>query len=623
MPGEATWPRMIVLDEDTEDRLINWLHEEIHRAWTEREPLLDDWVKWQAQYWATPSEAVKNWPFPRAANIVIPLTAIAVEAIYARLFNTLFTPRFFYSIRPKATPWIDPAPHVEQWLQTEVENPDALNMERFCQNALMELAKLGTCVGKSGYERTIRKSIRERGGEESEYYHTVKNGATLDWVPLANFMIRLKDHDPQDAPWVGEEHIFSWAQLKRMSEGGRMDPDAIEEVKTYFMDRSREHAGEAQTYQEDVDEISNQEPIWYEQFKVQEIWCSFDVDGDGIDEEIVIDFHWQSKSVLSVRYNWYSDLHRPYRIGNYIPVEGRIYGIGVGKQNEQFQEEVTTIHRQRLDNSTLANMGMLALKKNSGYGPKEPIFPGKMWFLDDPQDIAPVKLSEIYNSAYANEDIVNTYSEKRTGVNEVILGQPQSGTPGTATGDIARLQEGNKRFDMVLRNVRRFLSLIGTDLLANYQQFGDQDRHFMILGDDGVFVEQILSLPPQLVRIGAIVDVTATSSTVNKDVEQRQWLALMQILERYYQGNIQLAAMLDPQLAAQMAQAAIMASGEAVRRLLLTFDVQDAEKLLVQGQGGQNGGRPGGAPAQLGPGGPGGLPPGGGPQGVANIPPPA
>jgi hypothetical protein len=624
IPGEAAstgavWPRQLNLSEEVEHRLSLWLHEEIHNARAEKQPLIDDWKKWQEQYWAKPKSEVKNWPFPKAANIVIPLTATAVEAVHARLLNTLFTAEPFFSIRPRSAEWIEPAPKVEAWFQTEIENPNSINMFRFSSESLMELCKLGTCVGKSGYDRVVMKSLRSyEGGHEEDVWVERRNGAVLDYLPIANFLIRAADWDPQSAAWVGEEHRFTWGELKRMALAGRIDPDKLEEIRTHWTSSRSETAGDPGEYDRKIDELSKTEPIWHDEFKLQEIWCRFDVDGDGIDEEIVLDFHWKTMTLLSVRYNWYSDLHRPYRGCPYVPVEGRFWGIGIGKQNEQFQEEITTMHRQRLDNATLANMGMVAVKKNTDYGPDEPIFPGKMWMLDDPsKDITPFKLSEVYPSSFSNESVTLNYSEKRTGVNDMILGQESGGTPGTATGDLARLAEGNKRFDAVLKNVRRWLSQLGTDLLANYQQFGDQDRHWVILGEDGQWVEQVLSLPSQLVRDGAIVEVTATDSITNREVNQQHMLGLMQMLERYYQGQLQLASMLDPQLAAQVAQMAMIASTEATKRLLETFDIPDAEKLLLGGGNGPGQASPSG---EAGPGAVGGLPQGADALGLGGLP---
>jgi hypothetical protein len=537
--------------------------------------------------------------------------------------TTFFGIEPFYSIRPKAMDWVEVAPEVEEWLQTEVSNPEAVAMYEFLENTLMELIKLGSCVGKTGYERITRKSIREFGGEETDYFFDVKNGASLLYVPLPNFLIRMAEYTLEGAPWIGEEHIWTWSQMKQMAGSGRLDSKAVEEIKHQWVDRQREQ-GSAKEYQDDVDQLIRAEPEWHSEYRIQEIWARFDVDGDGYDEEIVFDFHHESSTIMSIRYNWYEDLRRPYRFCNYIPIEGRIWGVGVGKQNEQFQEEATTIHRQRLDNATLANMSMLALKKNSGYGPKEPIFPGKMWFLDDVQDISPVKLSEVYPSSYSNEQIVVTYSEKRTGVNEVILGQPQEGTPGTATGDLARLREGNKRFDLTMRNIRRWLSRIGADLLSCYQQFGDQGRHWITEGEDGQFVDKFLNMPPTMVREGAVVEVSASDSITNKDVYQRQWLGLSQVLQSYYQGQMQIAAMVDPELAAQIAMMALQATTEATRQLLETFDVLDAEKLLLTPfpplTGGGNGQSAGALPPAGGVGQAGGVSPAIGQPGLVGIP---
>lgn len=612
---KGRWPRMLRFDVEVKDRLVKFLDSEIGVCYTERQPLLDDWKQWQSDYWGRPESAIKLFPYRKAANFVVPLSAIAVEAIYARLMNTIFSVKPLWSIRPRSKSWIEAAKPFERFLQTEVENENALNAYPFFSSTLLELIKLGTCVGKSGYTRQTRKSLRvvPGGGDEEPFYVQVKNSATLDYVPCANFLMRLSELDPQEAVWCGEEHDWSWSQLKRMVLDGRMYPDAAEGIKTYWTSQTAKVAGSGREYQEHLDRLQNTEPMWNDHFTTQEIWLSFDVDGDNIDEEIVVDFHRESRTVLSARYNWYADLHRPYRICQYIPVEGRWAGIGVGKQNEQFQRAVTTIHRQRLDNATLANMGMLKVKKTTGYTSEEPIFPGKMWFVDDHNDIIPFKMSEIYQSSYANEQAIVGYSERRTGANDVILGAPHEGTPGTATSDLARLAEGNKKYDLVLKNTRRWAGFLGGDVVANYQQFGDQGRHWLMEEEKGQFIEAILTMPQELVMHGAIIELTVTDSITNREVEQRQWMSLFQIITNYYQTTLQFAQVSgDPALFSQLGMRALMAADEAMKRLLETFNVPSTDRLLLTGGEEQNGG-----PAQ---GGPGAGPQGAdGPVGVAGL----
>lgn len=580
----SQWPRMLNLGEDVRTRLVQYLDSEIGHAISERQPMVDDWIQWQKDYWAKPETKEKNFPFKRAANIVIPLTAIAVEAIYARLMNTLFSVEPFFSVRPKIKDFVEPAPAIEEWYQTEVEGP--LNIFGFCSQSLLELIKLGTGVGKSGYERDVKKSIRHRAdGTDEVSYVEVHNGATLDYVPVANFLIRVSECDPQTAPWVGEEHVSSWSQMKRMALDGRWMASGIEKVKMHWRDHNDGQTA-AGKYNANIEAQQNSQPEWSQEFHWQEIWLSFDVDNDGVDEEIVVDFHRDSLTILSARYNWYDDLHRPYRVGQYIIVEGKIWGIGVGKQSEQFQKIVTTMHRQRLDNATLANIGMLALKKTSGYGPGEQMWPGKLWFFDDPSsDIKEFKLSEVYVGEIQHEEYARQYHDKYVGTNELVLGLPHEGTPGTATGDVTRLAESNKKFDLVLKNIRRWLSQLGMDCLANYQQFGTQNYHWLVAGpEDGQYIERFLQMPTSYIRRGAILDVTVTDSITNTETHRAQWQGTFAILSQYYDKVLERAMMMqDPKLIMAMGGSALQAGDYAIRRLLETFKEArlNIDKLLL------------------------------------------
>jgi hypothetical protein len=583
------WPRMLVLSEEAEDRLKQYLDNEIQLMWQERDTLVGDWSQWQKDYWAKPAEKVKNFPFRRASNIVIPMTAIAVEAIMARMLTTIFSVKPFFSIRPRIKEWIEVAPNVESWLQTEVEDPQSLDMDGFARESLLELIKLGTGVGKSGYERDLRKiNVDLPDGSVTAKWVEVRNGPTLGYVPLANFLMRLHDKDPQTAPMVGEEHRdVTWAQLKRYALSGRMYKKAIRDIR-HWWGSTVNIESTAQKYEDDRKAMEGTEPSWEQNFGFVEMWLGFDVDGDGIDEEIVVDYHKDSQTILSIRYNWYDDLHRPYRIGVYIPVEGRWVGIGVGKQLEQFQALITTVHRQRLDAGTLANIGMLALKKTSGYTSDEPLWPGKLWFVDNPQtDIAPIQMSNTQHFAQiSNEENARQYADKRSGANELVLGTPHIGTPGTATSDLAKLAEGNKKFDMVLKNVRRWYSLIGLDALANFQQFGSRGRSWTVRGADGKWVDMFLQLPQGDIRRGAFVELTVTDSITNKEVEQTKWMQLFGALSAHYDKVLersgQVAGLLqDPSVFILFAEMALKGSNAAMRRMLEAFGVPDIETFLL------------------------------------------
>jgi hypothetical protein len=99
------YPREIYLDEYTEERLRSYLDEELTNHYGERGNYIDDLLRAQASYWAEPDRAEVLFPFRGASNIVIPLNAIAVEAIHARTMTTLFGIPQFVSVKATDPDW--------------------------------------------------------------------------------------------------------------------------------------------------------------------------------------------------------------------------------------------------------------------------------------------------------------------------------------------------------------------------------------------------------------------------------------------------------------------------------------------------------------------------------------
>jgi hypothetical protein len=461
----ADYPREIYLEPDREDALISFLETELFNHYAERGPHLDDLMRWQKDYWATPTTKQATFPFTGAATIIIPLSAIAIEAIHSRTMTTAFGIPQFVSAQAVSGDWDNATRPVERFMDRELLVE--MKARRAFGDCFLEAEKFGTMIGKTGYEKIIKTAVRSIGDTEEEFDVTIKDGATFDPVSDARFLMPLSSKDPQTAPWCGEEHTESAYQVMLMESSGMFRPKTIidgpaeNDPADWSKLKAWVNSGmgdanilvEGKKFQQNQEDLEHTKPTFPHTIDWQEIWCGFDVDGSRKPKEIVVHFHRESRTIMSVRYNWHSDLRRPYRVNVYFPIEHRWRGIGICKKNEQFQREVTTQHRQRLDNATLANMRMLKVHKLSGYGPREPIFPGKMWFVDDMSHVETFQLGEIYPSSIPERaSYTAIYSQQRTGVNETTLGMPQVGTPGTATSDLARIQEGNKKFDFVYAN---------------------------------------------------------------------------------------------------------------------------------------------------------------------------
>jgi hypothetical protein len=389
--------------------------------------------------------------------------------------------------------------------------------------------------------------------------------------------------DPQTAPWVGEEHLRGPFQVKLMTENGFFRDDTYEKLANYYTPVQNTGFLSSAKYKQKIQELENQTPVFPKELGWVEVWLSFDVDNGKEEKEIVVHYHREAQLIMSCRYNWYDDLHRPYRIGNYMPLEHRWHGIGIAKQNEQFQREITTQHRQRLDNATLANMRMIKVSKLSGYGPGEPVFPGKMWLVDDIKDIETFQLGEIYPSSYNNESQTLTYAQQRTGINEITLGMPQVGTPGTASSDLSRTQEGTRKFDYTYGNFKKFVKQVSLDAICNEMQFGIRDSSIFDYIPRGDEVKQFFSQDISLVRNQLALNFNLAGQNQNKIQDRAAWTQLAGFIQQYYKGMIDLAAATgNQQLVQQISQYALSAGTEAFKQILESFDVRNINRIILE-----------------------------------------
>jgi len=573
----ADFPRNIRLDQETKDKLISYLNTEIQNHRAERSSWVSDLENWQIDYWAKPAETVKKVPFNGACNIVIPLTAIAVEALHAREMTTLFALDQFVTLKlpDQFSAFTSDLEHaIDRILLNDVD------IFKFSDATLLENKKLGTGVGKSGYQKIIKRAIRTIGDEDQAFDVVTQQGPMLDGVRVSSFLMPFTCTDPQTAPWVGEEHIKSPYDIKLLSQSGLFYPEVYDEYLK-FVSQGQASNISSYSYDQTVKELQDQVPIkWPREVAWHEIWLSFDVDGDGEEEEIVVHYHWPSQMFFSIRYNWHDDLRRPYRIVNHFPMEYRWAGIGVGKQNEQLQMEVTTQHRQRIDNATLANMRMYKVKDGKGYGPNEPIFPGKIWLVDEMEDVQELVMTEVYPSSYNNEQQASIWSNQRTGVSELTLGMPQVGTPGTATGDLSRVQEANRKYDYQHLHSKKFLIQCIGDALLETAQFGVRDAGMFSYIPNGMALQQMLTMPADQIKQVILAELTIAGQNSNRLIDRNTWTQLAGITQQYYTGLIQIAQLMgNPQLTQQIAMKAMAASTEVYKQILEAYDVRSIDKI--------------------------------------------
>lgn len=573
----AQYPPLLDLDEERESALKAHLDQLLFDHDSEREVFIDELIKMQKDYWAKPVQEKRTFPFTNAANIIIPLTAIVFETVHARTMTTLFGLKQFVSAKSVNPQYEQVVTPFEQYFDHELRN--SIKIKDGIESAIIELEKLGTGVASTYYENIVKWGVKEIAGKKQEFPVTVSRGAKVCSTPLSRFLCPYTANSVETAAWSGEEFTKTPYEVKVLEQSGLFYEGTFEALKMWY---THDELG-GKKYERSQQQLEKREPTsWVDQTDFVEMWLSYDYDDSGYEKEIVVHYHRTARILMAVRDNWNFDLRRKYRTGVYFPVEHRITGIGISKQNEQFQKEVTVQHRQRLDNATIANMRMFKVSKLSGYGPNEPIFPGKMWFLDDMTQIDTVQLGEVYPSSFNNEQQTLMYSQQRTGVNEVVLGMPQTGTPGTATSDLARVKEGQKKFDYTYGNIKKFTDAIIMDLHLQIAQYGPSSPYYFENINGGSLVQQFLSLPPELIKQSLILEVTTAGEKDNNIIDRQNWMQISQIIQQYVTGMLQLAMQTGDQQAAMLiAKKGMSAGTEALKQILESFEVRNVDKIII------------------------------------------
>jgi hypothetical protein len=562
--------RQLDVDPEILAKLTSYLTSELQNHRAERGALEDRWNRELQDFWAEPSDSSPELPVTGFASIIVPLTAIAVEAVHARDMGQLFGLKELITVDVTQE-----NQNVKQGLE-QFFNHEFLNTLAFrskVESPLLQMTKNGTGIMTVGYREVKTNVVLTADGTEIKVPVYREKGTTIDGVDITDFLMPFYATEVDQAPWVGHRFRISEYTLKQMVAASQLAPDAYEKLNGYYIGVTlTQNKVEAE-----VQELTDTVPIYPSEIQLARILLDFDVDGNDEESSIEVIFHEDSQQIISLTYHD----QRDYEKGVYIPMEYRWFGYGIAKQNNQFQEEVTAQHRQRLDNATIANMAMFKVKKTASWiKDDEPIFPGKKWFVEDMDDVQTMFIGDVKASAYNNENQVVIYSQQRTGVNELTLGMPNIGTPGTASDSLARVQESNRKFDYTYNNKKDFLNRVVWRAAQNIIKYGPADRQVFSILPAGSEVELYLRDIERL-KNKLFFNIQLAGAKNNKVLDRNTYTQLAGMQTQYWTQVLGLAQQLqDPTLIQDMTRAALRAADQINLEILRAFDVPNPEKLI-------------------------------------------
>lgn len=568
-------PRQLDLAPDIKEKLQVYLTQELVNHRSERGELDRRWINEEDDTWAESRELHEDSPFSGFASIIIPLTAIAIEAITARFTGQLFGLKEF--VRVSVT---DEFAGLRNSIEKYYNNLflNKIGIKQALQGPNLQLIKHGTGIAQSAWvERKAGKVIIDSSSPEPKEVRVPvfkKKGVEVRGIPIEDFIMPFYALDPCQSPWVGHRTLFTKHDIKSMVASGILAPTAYEDLQNYYNSLET-----ADSVLENKQRETNTVPTFPKTVYLSRILLLFDVDGNGEETYIEVYFHEDSYIVVSVCY--YDGDEPDYDKGVYMPMEFRWYGYGVAKQNWAFQEEVTAVHRQRLDNASIANMAMFKIKRSSkALADGEPLFPGKKLFVDSMDEIEPLFMGDVKASAYNDENQIVIYSQQRTGVNELTLGMPNVGTPGTASDSLARVQESNRKFDYVYSNGKDFNNAVvyrATQL--DIKHFSAQ-REILDWLPQGAEVQKFLQQKEALTnRLFFNIEIAGAKN--NKILDRNTYSQLVTMQTQYWTQILTLAQQMnDPILVQEMSKQALRAADQINISILEAYDIPNPEKLI-------------------------------------------
>ncbi len=586
-------PRPDEVSEDLRKEITRYLSEHWKRAREARAGQVDsDYDKWEKMWTAKPREKTRSLPWPGASNLVVPVVRMHGEAFIARTLGMVFgTHRLVKAIGYPT----DVAEPLEIYL-----NYKALyqwKMWEFAKEFMTAGVKTGTAVSKTVWEReSVIDVMPGAGGAVREEEEVVlKNGPGSRVVPFDDlYVYPITAQRAEDvliwfhrARYVGE-------QVRERCESGRWSwPWETEQVE---LGRQRRGLKSFLRKPADVKRDNEQaaakviDPLLDELHVIE---CHFRYPLGGKYYDLIALYVEDLDQYIDLYFNPYPRNMKCFDDYRPAPRESLFFGESWCEILSTFQEEASTIHNDRRNNSYLSNAPMFK-RKSGSLIPQvaSKAYPGKVWDLESMDDFEVMMVGRNYDDMLQQEGWTLQLAERLTGLNAIQQGQAQgvNGKRGvySSQGTMAILSESNDRQGVNIRDFRQSLSAVLKKAFVMQAKWGADDpclEYFPPAEREQIqkAIEYVQSNQDRVHM--SPFEIRTSTAAMNKEIDRQNLMQMAGVLNNYYGQVQQLSQMLlnpemkNPGLVA-IATDTLKSMRYMAKRLLRAFDEIDPEGVL-------------------------------------------
>ncbi len=384
----------------------------------------------------------------------------------------------------------------------------------------------------------IKMRVLDDGIQVLTEREVVEEGPQVDLIDPIDLIMPVKGgHEIRELPWKQHRIWMREDDLRQKVLQGRFYPDVVQTLLNSGTPKGDKPVADSSSYrasQDQAEGVEGQGPsnVRQTQWAILEDYRRYDIDEDGLEEEIIT---WACEDSPDAILGWdyldnvYAHGRCPIRTARFFPIPFRTLGLAYAEMVKGIQDEINTIHNQKVDYATIQNLPFGFIRASATMPViQHRLRPGELIPIDNPsQDVNFPKWGG--NTAWASQEeaTLMQYKERLDGLTDLNVGrQPNRvGATRTAKGTQTLLSEGGLRFKMPMQAFQRFWIGIFEDILALDQEYLPPAQEFRITGRR-----------PAVVRVKDRTEIrgnfdlrlAATSDTMNREQMRQDATILMQ-----------------------------------------------------------------------------------------------
>jgi hypothetical protein len=558
--------------------------------------------RWRRIYEAQPAEASRSFPWENASNLVVPLAGIHCDTLHARVMAALFKTHPLW-VAGIVGGFDDKSEELrvawEEFLSYVGIEPDELDLYHVEEAWTAETIRYGTSTLKTPQvtEYEDRCIPAGDGSGSFEIIRDIKyKGPRPCKVAFEDFLI------PPSATSNGKADIqvhrirMQKHELLQRRFTQFFDPRKVDAIIGHPDRTSPDYVQQ----QRETDSGARSENDGFAEWDVFECWLAWrDPNGSSkFSPKITAWYHKKSGTLLRAFFNLYpDDIFISQRL---LYRDDSFHGYGLCEILDMIQEEVSTIHNNRRDNSTVANTRVWRVDPTSKLHQGYHIYPSAM-LPAVAGEIEPMAHGEVSQMTMEEESLAMQIAERRSGVSPPMQGYG-AGTNTkrgvyTSMGTLSLLQEGNRRTDLTIADIRYGHARLGRNLSRLYAFMGIHETKLMQFGQ----LKEKIEAAAEMIKNGKLcIPIHSATASVNREVEKQNDLMLSQIMARHYNMIAQLLQQATlsttPAPLKEYLPKVIAASDRLMKSILKHFEHEDVDSLVPSVQQQQQQQPQGGAP---------------------------